>query len=62
MLLALGARGVFVGRAHLYGLMAGGRSGVRKVVELFREQVTTQMALLGVRTLADLSPEHIRFR
>jgi L-lactate dehydrogenase (cytochrome) len=59
---ALGARGVFVGRAHLYGLMAGGRSGVRKVVELFREQVTTQMALLGVRTLADLSPEHIRFR
>jgi L-lactate dehydrogenase (cytochrome) len=59
---ALGARGVFVGRAHLYGLMAGGRSGVRKVVELFREQVTTQMALLGVRTLADLSPEHVRFR
>jgi len=59
---ALGARGVFVGRAHLYGLMAGGRSGVRKVVELFREQVTTQMALLGVRTLADLSPEHIRLR
>ena len=59
---ALGARGVFVGRAHLYGLMAGGQSGVRKVVELFREQVTTQMALLGVRTLADLSPEHIRFR
>ncbi len=59
---ALGARGVFVGRAHLYGLMAGGRAGVQKVVDLFREQLTTQMALLGVRDLSELTPEHVRFR
>lgn len=60
--IALGAQGVFVGRAHLYGLMAGGAAGVQKVVDLFREQITTQMALLGVRTLKELSPDHVRFR
>jgi L-lactate dehydrogenase (cytochrome) len=60
--IALGARGVFVGRAHLYGLMAGGAAGVQKVVDLFRDQLTTQMALLGVRSLSELTPEHIRFR
>lgn len=60
--IALGARGVFVGRAHLYGLMAGGAAGVRKVVDLFREQLTTQMALLGVRDLTELAPEHVRLR
>ena len=59
---ALGAQGVFVGRAHLYGLMAGGAAGVQKVVDLFREQLTTQMALLGVRNLEELRPEHVRFR
>lgn len=60
--IALGAQGVFVGRAHLYGLMAGGAAGVQRVVDLFREQITTQMALLGVRTLKELSPDHVRFR
>jgi L-lactate dehydrogenase (cytochrome) len=60
--IALGAQGVFVGRAHLYGLMAGGSAGVQKVVDLFREQITTQMALLGVRTLKELSPDHVRLR
>ena len=60
--IALGARGVFVGRAHLYGLMAGGRAGVQKVVDLFREQITTQMALLGVRSLEELTPDHVRLR
>lgn len=59
---ALGARGVFVGRAHLYGLMAGGAAGVQKVVDLFFQQITTQMALLGVRNLGELSPEHVRLR
>jgi len=59
---ALGARGVFVGRAHLYGLMAAGQTGVQKVVDLFRTQLETQMALLGVRTLNELSPEQISFR
>jgi len=60
--LALGAQGVFVGRAHLYGLMAGGAAGVQKLVDIFRDQVTTQMALLGVTNLNQLTPDHVRLR
>ena len=60
--IALGAQGVFVGRAHLYGLMAGGAAGVQKVVDIFRDQLITQMALLGVQNLKELSPDHIRLR
>ncbi len=59
---ALGAQGVFVGRAHLYGLMAGGAAGVQKVVDLFSQQITTQMALLGVLNLGELSPSNVRLR
>jgi len=59
---ALGAQGVFVGRAHLYGLMAGGAAGVQKVVDLFSQQIATQMALLGVRNLGELSPSNVRLR
>jgi L-lactate dehydrogenase (cytochrome) len=60
--IALGAQGVFVGRAHLYGLMAGGAAGVQKVVDLFRDQLITQMSLLGVAKLSELKAEHIRLR
>jgi L-lactate dehydrogenase (cytochrome) len=60
--IALGAQGVFVGRAHLYGLMAGGAAGVQKLVDIFRDQITTQMALLGVTKLSELTPDHVRLR
>ena len=60
--IALGAQGVFVGRAHLYALMAGGAAGVQKLVDIFRDQVTTQMALLGVTKLSELTPDHVRLR
>jgi L-lactate dehydrogenase (cytochrome) len=60
--IALGAQGVFVGRAHLFGLMAGGAAGVQKLVDIFRDQVTTQMALLGVTNLNQLTPDHVRLR
>lgn len=59
---AMGAQGVFVGRAHLYGLMAGGKHGVQKVVDILRDQLVTQMALLGVRDLGELTPDHVRMR
>ena len=60
--IALGAQGVFVGRAHLYSLMAGGAAGVQKLVDIFRDQITTQMALLGVTNLNELTPDHVRLR
>jgi len=52
--LALGARFVFVGRAPLYGLAAGGPRGVRKAIEILREEIDLVMAQIGCRNLASL--------
>ncbi|MGH3437770.1 MAG: alpha-hydroxy acid oxidase [Sciscionella sp.] len=56
---AMGARFTFIGRAYLYGLMAGGREGVDRVIELLREEIVRTMKLLGVASLDELSPEHV---
>ncbi|GGG60022.1 alpha-hydroxy-acid oxidizing enzyme [Kocuria dechangensis] len=58
--LALGADFTLVGRAYLYGLMAGGLEGVRRTLELLEGQMRRTMSLMGVRTLDELTPEHIR--
>ena len=57
---ALGAQGCFVGRAYLYGLMAGGEAGVQRMVDIFAGDIERTMQLLGVRTVADLHPGLIR--
>ncbi|TXI57371.1 alpha-hydroxy acid oxidase [Mycolicibacter arupensis] len=57
--LALGARSTLIGRAYLYGLMAGGQPGVDRVIDILAEQIRRTMRLLGVRELAELSPEHV---
>jgi L-lactate dehydrogenase (cytochrome)/glycolate oxidase len=56
--IAHGARFTLVGRAYLYGLMAGGRDGVDRVIEILSGQVERTMRLLGVTTLDELTPEH----
>jgi L-lactate dehydrogenase (cytochrome)/glycolate oxidase len=56
---AHGARFTLVGRAYLYGLMAGGRDGVDRAIEILRGQVERTMRLLGVRTLDELEPGHV---
>ncbi len=56
---ALGARFTMVGRAYLYGLMAGGRPGVDRAIEILREQIVRTMKLLGVANLEELSPDHV---
>jgi len=61
-LLAAGARSVLVGRAYLFGLMAGGEAGVERAVEVLAEELRTTLALLGVCRVADLRPEHLRLR
>jgi L-lactate dehydrogenase (cytochrome) len=58
--LALGADAVLVGRAYLYGLMAAGELGVRRVAALFEEEITTTMTLLGARSIAELTPDLVR--
>jgi L-lactate dehydrogenase (cytochrome) len=56
-LLALGARGVLLGRAWAYALAGGGGAGVAHVLQLIRAEMTVAMALTGATRLADLSPE-----
>jgi L-lactate dehydrogenase (cytochrome) len=58
--LALGAKAVLVGRAYLYGLMAGGERGVQRAADILAAEVRRTMALLGARTVADLGPQHVR--
>ena len=57
--IALGARFTLVGRAYLYGLMAGGRPGVDRAIEILRDQVTRTMKLLQVASVAELNPGHV---
>jgi L-lactate dehydrogenase (cytochrome) len=59
---ALGARACLVGRAYLYGLMAGGERGVRKAAALRAAEVRTTMALLGVRSTSELTPDLVTIR
>ena len=56
---AHGAQFTMVGRAYLYGLMAGGREGVDRTIEILAGQVQRTMRLLGVRTLDELNPDHV---
>jgi L-lactate dehydrogenase (cytochrome) len=57
--IAHGARFTLVGRAYLYGLMAGGRPGVDRTIEILKGQIERTMRLLGVRTLDELEPGHV---
>jgi L-lactate dehydrogenase (cytochrome) len=57
--LALGARFTLVGRAYLYGLMAGGRRGVDRAIEILADQIRRTMRLLGARAVEELGPQHV---
>ena len=57
--LAMGARFTLVGRAYLYGLMAGGRAGVDRTITILRDEVVRTMKLLGVHSVAELGPQHV---
>jgi L-lactate dehydrogenase (cytochrome) len=48
-----------VGRAYLYGLMAGGRAGVDRTIEILRDEVVRTMKLVGVSSLDELEPRHV---
>ncbi|CAG8242588.1 unnamed protein product [Penicillium olsonii] len=57
--LCLGARGVGIGRAALWGLGAGGVDGVKRTLEILSEETKTCMRLLGVGHVKDLEPQHV---
>jgi len=57
--IALGAKFTLIGRAYLYGLMAGGREGVDRTIGILSEQIARTMRLLGVTSLEELTPAHV---
>lgn len=59
--IAMGADFTWIGRAYLYGLMAGGKEGVDRSLEILEQQIIRTMRLLGTRTLSELEPGHVKF-
>jgi L-lactate dehydrogenase (cytochrome) len=59
---ALGAKACLVGRAYLYGLMAGGERGVQRAVDILTSEITRTMQLLGTDSVSRLEPAHVRLR
>lgn len=57
--LALGAKFTLIGRAYLYGLMAGGRAGVDRTISILSEQIVRTMKLLEVASIDELTPAHV---
>ena len=57
--LCLGARFVFMGRPTLYGAAAGGISGVKKAIDILREEIDVVMAQIGCPSLAELGPDFL---
>lgn len=52
--LALGAQGVLVGRATLFGVAAGGEPGARRALAILRDELVRTMQLCGARTVAEV--------
>jgi len=54
---ALGAQFVFIGRPFLYAASIAGEAGVRHGASLLREEISRDMAMLGISSLAEMKPE-----
>ncbi len=60
--LALGARACLIGRAHVYGLAAGGEGGVRAAIDFLASELRTAMGLSGLSSLASIDRGCVRWR
>lgn len=60
--LALGAKGVGLGRIFLYANAAYGEEGVRKACQLLKDEIKLDMRLLGVSKISELGPQHLDLR
>jgi L-lactate dehydrogenase (cytochrome) len=52
--IALGARACLAGRAYIYGLGAAGQAGVKRAIDIMRNELDVTMALTGVSTIDDI--------
>ncbi len=59
--IALGADFTYIGKAYLYGLMAGGQEGVERCLSIIESQIIRTMKLLGAKDLSELTPKHVGF-
>ncbi|MGE3275951.1 MAG: alpha-hydroxy acid oxidase [Vicinamibacterales bacterium] len=55
--LCLGAKAVLIGRAYAYGLGAAGGDGVRRAIEILRDDFSRTLTLLGVAAASELGPD-----
>ena len=55
----LGADFVFVGRATLYGVAAAGRAGVKRALDILREEIDITLGLIGCPDFAELGPDFL---
>jgi (S)-mandelate dehydrogenase len=60
--LALGADMVFVGRATLYGIAAGGEAGAAHAINILHTEINRVMALLGCPSVRELSMDYLERR
>lgn len=58
--LALGAHFVFVGRPFLYAAVAAGQPGVERAINLLHDEIGRDLALMGIRNLAEITPDLVR--
>jgi L-lactate dehydrogenase (cytochrome) len=58
--LALGAHFVFVGRPFLYAAVAGGQPAVERAITLLQAEIDRDLALMGIRSLAEITPDMVR--
>jgi len=58
--LALGAHFVFVGRPLLFAAVAAGEAGVQRALALLKDEVDRDMALLGIRSIGEISSDLVR--
>tara|TARA_R110002072_G_scaffold201601_1_gene359334 strand:+ start:569 stop:1720 length:1152 start_codon:yes stop_codon:yes gene_type:complete len=58
--IALGAKGVLIGRAYLYGVAAGGEAGVTKSFNILRDEMIRVMQLIGCSSLSELGPHYVK--
>ena len=59
--LALGARGVGVGRPALYSLASYGQAGVERMLSILRDEMFVGMRLVGCTDVSQLSRDHVAF-
>ncbi|HUC69846.1 MAG TPA: alpha-hydroxy-acid oxidizing protein, partial [Stellaceae bacterium] len=55
--IALGADAVLIGRTALYGVAAAGREGVKRSLDILRDEIDRDLGLLGAPSMAALGPQ-----